>query len=97
MITITVFLFDKPGCEVDIEGNTIISGELFRELGDELRGRLHIIGEMTDKLLELGWKCSGGLYDIRFCKDTKLKEAKKELKIFEKDLRELLELVEVEW
>lgn len=96
MITITVFLFDKPALEVDIEGNTIISGELFRELGDELRGRLHIIAEITDKLLKLGWECSGGLYDIHFYKDTKLKEAKKELKTFEKDLRELLE-VEEEW
>src|SRR5262245_46617397 len=61
-VTITLFLFGKPGMELN-EGEEANTDEM-RRLGDELRMRLHASADLVDKLTGAGWTAQVGLYDV---------------------------------
>ncbi|MBS3112182.1 hypothetical protein J4459_02875 [Candidatus Woesearchaeota archaeon] len=79
MANISIFLFGRPSWELPLLGGEIISGIIFKELGEELGERLHIIGSVVDKLIDFGWKCNGGYYDIWLYKEISNEEARIEL------------------
>jgi hypothetical protein len=61
-VTIILPLFGKPGQELD-EGGEVTDRQL-RELGDDLRNRLHEAGDIVEKLTATGWEAQMALYDV---------------------------------
>ena len=61
-VTITLFLFGKPGQELN-EGGDITPREL-RELGDDLKARMDETATLLEKLTGAGWEAQMGLYDV---------------------------------
>jgi len=77
MTEISVHMFSKPEAEIDLER---AKPNDFKKLGDELQARLTRIAEIVEKLEKNGWERSVGIYDLNYCKEIKIKEAKEELK-----------------
>jgi hypothetical protein len=81
-VELMIYLFGKPAWELeDLEGDLPENySDKLRQLGEELKARLHEIAEVFDKLIKNGWQPHGTLYDINFLKDVSMKEAENELK-----------------
>ncbi|HXG12958.1 MAG TPA: hypothetical protein VNK04_24585 [Gemmataceae bacterium] len=62
MVTISLFLFGKPGQELN-EGGEVTPDEL-RALGKDLRARLEETADLLEKLTAAGWEAQMGLYDV---------------------------------
>ena len=81
-MVVSVFLFGKPGWEIQrLEGSDVDS-DLLDEVascGRDIGKRMGRVAELGRRLLESGWRGSGGLYDIDFYKAVSLKEAQEEL------------------
>jgi len=83
LVTVSVFLFGKPACEIDRLEGSPVDLELLREValcGQELGTRLARVAELGAKLVEKGWEGVGLLYDIDFYKAVSMKDAEEELK-----------------
>jgi hypothetical protein len=96
MVEFSLFLYYKPGPDMDIEGKENFEPKILREHGKYLKEGLEAIADQLEKLRKAGWNYEGGLYDIHCYKDLSLKEAKKELKELgiEVDEDNLMELEE---
>ncbi len=82
IVEINIFLFGKPAWEIEnFEGNNLEKNFSFtlKALGDKLKERLYKIAEIHEKLIDNGWEATGGLYTIKYTKNTTKKEAEKEL------------------
>jgi hypothetical protein len=62
MAQIMIFLFGKPGQELE-EGGEVTSAQL-RELGKILHARLEEAAEIVSKLESAGWAAQMTLYDV---------------------------------
>jgi len=78
MISLSLWIYGKPEWELDLDED--IDPNLFRIHGEELKQRLNIIANMTEKLQASGWSGTGELYTIDFSKNLTFKEAEKELR-----------------
>ena len=63
-VTLMLFLYGKPGQELD-EGGTVTPQEL-RDLARSLHDRLTEAADIVEKLTAAGWDVEMGLYDILF-------------------------------
>jgi hypothetical protein len=61
-VTLTLFLFLKPGQELD-EGEEVTAEQL-RALGQALQERLREAADIVEKLTASGWEAQMALYDI---------------------------------
>jgi hypothetical protein len=61
-VTVTLFLFGKPGQELN-EGEEVTAEQL-RALGRSLQERLEETAVIVDKLTGAGWEAQLALYDI---------------------------------
>lgn len=61
-VTVTLFLFGKPGQELN-EGEEVTPEEL-RQLGRDLHERLDATAAILEKLTGAGWDAQMALYDI---------------------------------
>jgi hypothetical protein len=61
-VTVTLFLYSKPGQELN-EGGPVTAEEL-RELGKTLHVRLDEAATIVEKLVGAGWDSQMGLYDV---------------------------------
>jgi hypothetical protein len=61
-VTVTLFLFGKPGQELN-EGEEVTADEL-RALGRSLHERLDETAAIVEKLMGAGWEAQMALYDI---------------------------------
>jgi hypothetical protein len=62
-VLLSLFLFRKPGEELDSEGESP-DPEKIRALGDDLRDRLRAVADAVEKLTATGWSAETALYDI---------------------------------
>jgi hypothetical protein len=62
MVQIMIFLFGKPGQELE-EGGDVTSAQL-RELGKLLHARLDEAADIVGKLESAGWEAQMTLYDV---------------------------------
>lgn len=77
MVEISLFLYTKPGEEIDLDKAT---PEDIKNLGENINEWLKRVSEIMKKLESNKWEKSGGLYDVNFYKKISEKEAKEELK-----------------
>ncbi|MDP1693994.1 MAG: hypothetical protein Q8L34_00460 [Candidatus Woesearchaeota archaeon] len=91
MINISIGLYGKPSWDMDIEGEEITDGEMFRAQGKYLKEHLENVADIVKKLTSAGWSCSGTLYDLQFFKESVINksEAKKELKRLKIDMNQI--------
>jgi hypothetical protein len=61
-VTISLFLYSKPGQELE-EGGDVTAAQL-RALGQDLHSRLQSAANILDKLSGAGWEAEMGLYDV---------------------------------
>jgi hypothetical protein len=61
-VTIMLYLFGKPGVELN-EGGEVTPGEL-RDLADDLQARLRDVADIVEKLTATGWEAEMALYDV---------------------------------
>jgi hypothetical protein len=62
-VSISIYLFGKPGVELDAEGEEI-DAERLRLLGEELRDRMNEAADAVARLTSAGWDAHVALYDI---------------------------------
>jgi hypothetical protein len=61
-VSLSLFLYGKPGQELDEGGE--VTPEQLRALGKELHARLEQAAEIVEKLSGAGWEVQMGLYDV---------------------------------
>jgi hypothetical protein len=61
-VTLMLFLFGKPGQELDEGGD--VTAEQLRALAQGLHERLRETADIVEKLTDAGWEAQMGLYDI---------------------------------
>jgi hypothetical protein len=61
-VSLNLFLFGKPGQELD-EGGSVTASQL-RDLSRKLHARLEETATIVEKLTATGWEAQMGLYDI---------------------------------
>lgn len=61
-VTLSLFLFGKPGQELDEGGD--VTPEQLRALGKEMHARLEEAATIVEKLGNTGWEIQMGLYDV---------------------------------
>ncbi len=61
-VSVTLFLFGKPGQELD-EGGPVTPDQV-RGLGRALQARLEKAADIIEKLTGAGWDAQMGLYDV---------------------------------
>ena len=86
MTEITIHLYGKPDWEINLDE---ITGEQLKEHGKYLMEHLNKVGDYVIKLEENEWSRNGIIYDLCFCKDISIDEAKKELTQLGIDLEEI--------
>ncbi len=98
MVEFSLFLYYKPGPDMDIEGKENFDPEILVKHGEYLKEDLERTANWLKLLRENGWEYSGGLYDVMCYKDISIEEAKKELKRLGIDVDEenLMEIEEEE-
>jgi hypothetical protein len=98
MVEFSLFLYYKPGPDMDIEGKENFDPQIRREQGKYVKEDLEAIANQLEKLKKAGWSYSGELYDVMCSKDISIEEAKKELKEMGIDVdEENLEEIEEEF
>lgn len=80
MVEFSLFLYYKPGPDMDIEGKENFDPEILRKQGNFLKEDLEQTANWLKILRENGWDYYGTLYDVSCSKDISLEEAKAELK-----------------
>lgn len=63
-VVVSTLLYYKAGPAMDIAGEELDSGDVVRQHAEDLHRRLIDVGEMVDKLLADGWKCTCHLDDL---------------------------------
>jgi hypothetical protein len=98
-VTLSVFLFGKPGQELN-EGGPITAPEL-RDLAQHMHARLVAIAEIVEKLTNAGWEAQMGLYDINLYHPYVSTEAQAEEKLqdlgIDSDMIHIDEWEDEEW
>ena len=84
MIEISIYLFGKPGWEMNIEGLNLINPDVLRIKGDELKERLERAADVVEKLQNnkwILWGAYGDMYGLDFFRDDieSVSEARTEL------------------
>lgn len=69
MTNITIWIHHKPETELGFDKNEI-TGELFKEYGEEIKERMNKIAYIVKKLKACGFEPYGMLYDIGFQKPS---------------------------
>lgn len=94
MVSISLFLYFKPGADSAKEGEPATATHL-RELGNGLRNHLLDVAYDIEKLLADGWECTWGLYDITCVHSALTSEEEAKMRLHRLGLNHLADRVEL--
>ena len=82
MIEVNIPLFNIAAIELQITGESVDNPELFRLKGEELRERMYMVAEISEKLIKNKWRIVCEIFNLIAYKDEikSVSEAKSQLK-----------------